>query len=157
MSNLTEHLRVWRENRNIIDANYRVYFANVVEELLEPLYSKKQIKEKQEEIMMLFYPKYLKTSSEHDVIDAIQDIQVFSINETELMGYDNNKCNKEVFKEIDSRLQCPNQYSDWLKNGAVGKWKKWSGQKEETLYKADYESCKMKDKDKADLFLEKNK
>ena len=51
----------------------------------------------------------------------MQDIQVFCINETELMGFDNIKCNKEVFSEINSREQDPIQKLVKIK-GVVGKW-----------------------------------
>ena len=78
-----------------------------------------------------------------EIIDILQDIQVFCINETELMGYDNIKCNDEVFQEINSREQDPQQFAEWQKFGASGKWQKNRHQKDWTLYKANYESCKI--------------
>ena len=80
----------------------------------------------------------------NDVVDAIQDIQVFCINETELMGFDNIKCNKEVFSEINSREQNPIQKEQWEKFGTFGKWEKsLLPEHIEKWYKADYESCKL--------------
>lgn len=140
---LTKNLRVWREKRNITNGNVEVYIANVIEELLEICYSeKKDISRIQAEIMSQYFCDR-EPLDELDTLDAIQDIQVFSINEAELMGYDNELSNLEVFKEIDSRKQCPIQRIDWLENGAIGKWQKDKTQDKTTLYKADYERCKL--------------
>lgn len=143
--NLTENLREWRKDRNITKADYFVFVGNVLEELLEPLYNKHHIEKFKNDIVDTYFDSMnIDILSNSDVIDTIQDIQVFCINETELMGYDNIKCNNEVFKEINLREQDPTQKEEWLKNGANGKWqksllpehiKKW--------YKADYESCKL--------------
>ena len=145
--NLTENLRDWRTVRNITKADYLTFVGNVLEELMEPLWSKNAIEINKQEIL----DNYFKSASRiedvvpymEDIIDAIQDIQVFCINETELMGYDNIKCNDEVFNVIDSREQDPIQKAEWLKNGAVGKWKKNEQQKKWSLYEADYECCKL--------------
>ena len=46
---LTSNLKVWRKDRNITQANTRVYVANVIEELLEIYYTDKQyIKEEKD-------------------------------------------------------------------------------------------------------------
>ena len=148
MSNLTENLREWRKDRNITKADYLTFVGNVLEELLEPLYSKKSIEHIKEDFIRVWIHKeecedYSDIRFVNDVLDTIQDIQVFCINETELMGYDNIKCNKEVFDEINSREQCPIQYQEWQDNGANGKWKKDPNQKSWTTYKANYGSCKL--------------
>ena len=144
---LTRDLRRWREDRDITKADYLVFVANILEELLEPIYDDKQEIEylKQRAINLLVYHQdtVKKNLNELDIVDCIQDIQVFCINETELMGFDNIKCNKEVFEEINSREQDPIQKEEWLKNGAVGKWQKNERQESWTLYKANYESCKL--------------
>lgn len=142
MSNLTENLREWREVRNITRADYLVFVGNVLEELLEPIYIKDAIPEYKNKIIEEYFI-YGGGLDESEVIDAIQDIQVFCINETELMGYDNLKCNDEVFQEINSREQCPQQFAEWQKYGASGKWQKDKHQKNCTLYKANYEVCKL--------------
>lgn len=141
-NNLTENLKVWRKDRNITKADYLVFVGNVLEELLEPLYHKEDIKDLQDEIMNRFFFDD-DGVEELEIIDAIQDIQVFCINETELMGYDNLKCNDEVFQEINSRVQDPQQKEEWKLKGAYGKWKKYSLQSEDTLYKANYGVCKL--------------
>lgn len=147
MSNLTEKLRKWRKDRNITKADYLVFVENVLEELMEPLWSKNAIEINKREILDNYFKNASKTEEDvtymEDFIDAIQDIQVFCINETELMGYDNIKCNDEVFNVIDSREQDPIQKAEWLKNGAIGKWKKNTRQKRWSLYEADYEYCKL--------------
>ena len=109
------------------------------------MYDKQSILKLKNEMMEKYFPEseawYY---SNENVIDAIQDIQVFCINETELMGFDNIKCNKEVFSEINSREQDPEQKEEWLKNGAVGKWQKsLLPEHIEKWYKANYESCKL--------------
>ena len=140
---LTVDLKVWRKDRNITQANTKVYVANVIEELLEIYYTDKQyIKEEKDFIVAMFFDA--KPISTDDTIDAIQDIQVFSINETELMGYNNEMCNYEVFKEINARKQDSEQMAEWKANGAKGKWLKDTNQSEVTKYKADYERCKDK-------------
>lgn len=144
MNNLTENLKIWRKDRNITKADYITFVGNVLEELLEPLYEKVAV----DDIKTKIVNQYFSFTDEfewnkEDIIDAIQDIQVFCINETELMGYDNVKCNDEVFQEINSREQDPQQFAEWKKYGAIGKWQKDKHQKDWTLYKANYGVCKL--------------
>lgn len=147
MNNLTEELREWRSIRNITKADYLVFVGNVLEELLEPIWSKNVIEINKQEILDNYFNNTYKLLDSkliiNDIIDAIQDIQVFCINETELMGYDNLKCNDEVFQEINSREQDPQQKEEWKLKGAYGKWHKWQEQPKETLYKANYEDCRL--------------
>lgn len=142
MKTLTENLKEWRACRNIKSSNTKVFIENILEELLEIYYADKEmVKACKNDIISDYF--CLPELNENEVIDAIQDIQVFCINETELMGYDNLKCNDEVFQEINSREQCPKQFAEWQKYGAKGKWQKDKHQKDWTLYKANYESCKL--------------
>ena len=143
MKTLTENLKEWRKTRNITNPNTHIYVASIIEELLEIFHNNKgEIKFLQNEIMDLYFDK--EPISELNTVDAIQDIQVFCINETELMGYVNIKCNEEVFQEINSREQDPQQFAEWQKNGAVGKWQKSELEEHKKLwYKANYESCKL--------------
>ena len=146
MSNLTENLRQWRADRNITKADYLTFVGNILEELLEPLYTKKAIIEYQKEILDHYFSNDIVNNHEvckNDVIDTIQDIQVFCINETELMGYDNIKCNNEVFKHINCRKQDSKQKELWAENGANGKWLKDASQNPNEIYEPDYESCKL--------------
>lgn len=142
MNNLTEKLRYWRRKRHITNANTKVFIENILEELLEIYYADKEmIKACKNDIISDYF--CLPELNENEVIDAIQDIQVFCINETELMGYDNIQCNKEVFKHIDCRVQDPIQAEEWKEKGAFGKWKKYELQDESTLYEPQYEECKL--------------
>ena len=144
---LTENLKVWRKDRNITRADYLVFVGNILEELLEPIWSKNVIEINKQEILDNYFNNTYKLLDSkliiNDIIDAIQDIQVFCINETELMGYDNLKCNNEVFKHINCRKQDPIQYLEWKEKGAYGKWKKWSEQPADEIYQPNYESCKL--------------
>ena len=138
---LTKKLRVWQKDRNIVEANANVYVANVIEELLEIFTEDKhEIKHLQDEIYERYFDR--QPIGEYNTLDALQDIQTFSINETELMGYDNELCNQEVFKEINARKQDPKQKIEWQQFGAHGKWQKDKSQDPSTLYKADYSKCK---------------
>ena len=133
-------LKLWRAERPGLAANHRVYVENIIEELFEPLYTKEYIKELKQEIMSAYYPAGIKPASEHAVIDSLNDIQVFSINEVELMGYDNNNCMEETVKEISSREQDPAQKEIWGRWGYDNtKWMKNTKQDPETLYVAKYE------------------
>lgn len=138
---LTHNLREWRDVRNLNNSNTQVFVENVIEELLEIYHKDKNtINFYKARIMMDFFADKIPVGNEH-TIDCIQDIQVFSINETEQMGYDNLKCNDEVFKEINSRRQCPTQAVEWEINGVDGKWQKDKNQDKSTLYTADYSIC----------------
>lgn len=143
MKNLTENLREWRKDRNITKADYLVFVGNVIEELLEPLYSKETIKDIKDEFMTTWINGDDSMPCTLDILDAIQDIQVFCINEAELMGYDNIKCNNEVFKHINCRKQDPKQKELWAENGANGKWLKDTNQNPNEIYEPNYESCKL--------------
>lgn len=144
--NNTENLRKWRKDRNITEPNTKAYIANILEELLEIVYEDKElIKRNQNAIMEIFFNKRLHSNilSKENLIDAIQDIRVFSINETELMGYDADKTLNEVIKEVSSRKQDPDQFIEWQQTKPFGKWKKYANQDKKTLYKADYFKCKL--------------
>ncbi len=134
-----EYLKQWREDRNLSSCNYTVFFANILEELLEPLYHKDDIATMVKEIMDIYYPEEYDLK-ENEVIDAITDIRVFAENETENMGYNSDLTMLEVIREISSRHQCPIQAQrDW--HGE--KWQKNNNQPKETLYKADFNKSKL--------------
>ena len=146
MNNLTQNLREWRKKRNITKADYLVFVGNILEELLEPLYKKYAIEEMKQEILNGYFFGCFDINNQlkqDDIIDAIQDIQVFCINETELMGFDNIKCNNEVFKHINCRKQDPEQYLEWKEKVPYGKWKKWSEQPKDEIYEPNYGDCKL--------------
>lgn len=141
--NLTENLREWRKDRNIVISNTYGLVANIVEELLEIYYTDKN---KINENVNIFLNQFIngrEPISNTNTLDAIQDIQVFCINETELMGYDNIKCNNEVFKHINCRKQDPKQKELWAEMGANGKWLKDTNQNPNEIYEPNYESCKL--------------
>ena len=140
MKNLTENLKVWRKDRNITNADYLVFVGNILEELLEPVFEKIFIPKIKQDILNEYF-QYGEVD-ELEVVDTIKDIKVFCINETELMGYDDIKTDNEVFQEINSREQDPQQFAEWQKYGANGKWQKDRHQKDWTLYKANYSKCK---------------
>ena len=138
-----KELVIWRAARPALRSNHRIYFTNIIEELLEPLYTKERVKEFTKEIVDKYYAEGIEPASDNCILDSICDIQVFSINEVELMGYDNNKCMDETVEEISSRQQDPAQKELWYLNGSNGeKWMKDPIQDPSTLYTADYGKCK---------------
>lgn len=141
--NLTENLKDWRRDRNITKADYLVFVGNVLEELLEPLYSKETIRDIKDEFMTTWINGDDSMPCTLDILDSIKDIKVFCINETELMGYDDIKTDNEVFKHINCRKQDPTQKEEWLKNGASLKWQKDENQSQDEIYQPNYESCKL--------------
>lgn len=143
MNNLTENLKIWRKDRNITKADYLTFVSNILEELLEPIYTKQTVKKYKDEIFDIYFKHCSNKYLEIETLDAIQDIQVFCINETELMGYDNVKCNNEVFKHINCRKQNPIQKEQWEKLGAFGKWEKDRQQDQKEIYQPDYKECKL--------------
>ena len=147
MRTLTENLKEWRKDRNITKADYLTFVGSILEELMEPLWAKNAIEVNKQEILDNYFRAASKVQEDtlykEDIIDAIQDIQVFCINETELMGYDNIKCNDEVFKHINCRKQDPIQYIEWKEKGACGKWQKDKNQDPKEIYEPNYTSCKL--------------
>ena len=139
----TQNLRQWRSDRKLSKPNTKVFIENILEELLEIHYTdKKKIDYIKNDIMERYF--YGNPLSENDTIDSINDICVFSINEVETMGYDFDKTLDETIKEISSRQQDPIQKEMWAKWGYDNtKWKKDINQDKSTLYKANYEDCKL--------------
>ncbi len=141
---MIKKLRQWRKDRHLELQDHKVYIENIYEELLEAYYTKDFIQEVKQEFKENLLQDDIKVSSEHEVVDSIADIIVFSINQLELMGYDANKVMNETIKEISSRKQDPVQQEIWFKWGFDGtKWQKDLSQDVNTLYKANYQGCKI--------------
>ena len=140
---MIKKLREWRKDRHLELQDHKVYIENIYEELLEAYYTKEFIQEVKQEFKENLLQDDIKVASEHEVVDAIADIIVFSINQLELMGYDADKVMNETIKEISSRKQDPIQQELWFKSGYDGtKWMKDLNQDPSTLYKADYNKGK---------------
>ncbi len=141
---MIKKLREWRKDRHLELQDHKVYIENIYEELLEAYYTKDFIQEVKQEFKENLLQDDIKVSSEHEVVDSIADIIVFSINQLELMGYDANKVMNETIKEISSRNQDKVQQEIWSQWGFDGtKWQKDLSQDANTLYKADYQGCKI--------------
>lgn len=78
-----------------------------------------------------------------DRVDAENDKLVFAVGALLKLGYDPSLTIVETAKEINSRLQDPTQKEEWAKTGVKGKFQKWKEQPKDTLYTADYSSCKL--------------
>ena len=110
---------------------------------MECIHSKDMIPKFKKQIMNDYFNRDIVRVINSEVVDILQDIQVFCINETELMGFDNIKCNNEVFKHINCRKQDPEQYLEWKEKVPYGKWKKWSEQPKDEIYEPNYGDCKL--------------
>ena len=133
---MVKELRKWREDRRLTQSNYKAYFTNIIEELLEPIYKDPDVLRAAKQTIVDIYYKDNIELDEHDIIDTINDITVFSVNETELMGYSFDKTMSETIKEISSR---EGEY-----NPESGKWEKFKTKRAiKKWYKADYSKCKM--------------
>ena len=82
MKTLTENLKVWRKERNITNPSYINFVENILEEILEPIYDKNTTDIFKKRIMKEYFPDSEWFYNNESVVDAIQDIQVFCINET---------------------------------------------------------------------------
>lgn len=92
------------------------------------------------------FKKALKDDNEYEKIDALLDICVVAIGEVAKLGYNAELCLKQTVKEISSRRQDPKQKAQWeLATKQPGeKWQKDKSQDPDTMYKADYSTCKLK-------------
>lgn len=146
--NLTKALRGWRKERNIKSITRETYVKQILEELLE-LYGleKEQVKQNTKALYDTWFLHLESRKVSIDtLLDGSQDINVFSTNFIELLGYDQIKVSEQVFKEIDSREQDPKQKALWENGqGLDQKWQKDKNQDKETLYEADFSNCKLKE------------
>lgn len=124
--NIFDKLETWRSNRNIKGGTYNhlQLIGYITEEITEGI----------------------RDLSEHESVDWRVDCIIFLINSLEQDSYNAQMCIEEAISEISSRLQDPNQMKEWALHGASGKWQKMKDQDPNTLYKANYEKCKRKDK-----------
>ena len=126
-------LRQWREERNIdkMNPSKRQIVEHFVEEMFEMCgYEKEQVKKLTQDFMGRYvFTTMLNTDS---MIDAMNDMSVFRINDQTLMGYDPEQTMTETIKEISSRK---GEY-----NPDSGKWIKVITGNE---YTADYTKCKL--------------
>ena len=80
-------------------------------------------------------------------LDACNDVAVVVAGGITQCGYNPELTLKQVVKEITSREQDPIQKYTWSLNPDLQKTEKWLKNKEqspETLYKADFSTCKLK-------------
>lgn len=113
---------LWNTNRNnfIFDKNNE--YAMLAEELEE----------------------FKDASGSEEAVDALCDIIVVAVGALNKLGYAPEFAMDETLKEIESRIQDPDQAEQWdlLDYVPPGvKWLKWREQPEDTLYKANYSSC----------------
>lgn len=116
-----EKLIDWSTERGIdkLESKRNDYIGNVVEELAE-------------------WQEGWNIDSEHEKIDALADIVVFSMTEMIKLGYHPDLVLLEVHREIASRTGA---YSE-----EHGKWKKFTDEEAVSKwYKADFTDCKIKE------------
>ena len=82
---------------------------------------------------------------EEGKVDALADIIVIAAGELVKLRYNPELTLKQTVKEISSRRQDPAQAQRWAANNKQPgeKWLKDINQPKDTLYKADYSTCKL--------------
>jgi len=87
----------------------------------------------------------VKDNNEYEMLDALTDIRVIAIGEIRKMGYDPECTLNETVKEISSRKQDVIQEIRWKEGDKKPgeKWLKDKWQDSESLYKADFNKCKI--------------
>lgn len=83
--------------------------------------------------------------NDFDLYFKLREIFTICKNIAAKHNYDFEAAIKEKIKVLNSRKQCPIQQMDWELHGANGKWEKDKSQDTNTIYKPDYEKCKIKD------------
>ena len=148
MSNVINEIRNWGISKGIdtMKQNKRVFVANIIEELLEGINVKDDDITQWLTNSMIMHEDLIDKVTEEDYIDSLGDIVVFAITEMTKYGYEPNLVMKEVLKEISSSRQDPKQAVRWHAEGKGDgeKWKKWKDQHPDTLYKANFKTCKRK-------------
>ncbi len=112
-------LQGWAKDRNIQeqDVSRNGFCANITEELGEWL-------------------KAHDDDIQHEKIDSLADIVVFSMTEMIKMGFDPDLVLDETFKEIDSRT------GEWSED--IQKWVKYKSPEARSKWvKADYLKCRL--------------
>jgi len=139
----------WRKERRLdqVKQTRAQILTNVMEEVFEAMGYYEDSRKYAEEFIHEHQKRKLdwskKIVSDSLFIDSLGDIKVFITNGIEQYGYNAEKVDDEIYKEISSRKQCPLQVSEWAR-GEFGdnKWRKDNNQDPVTLYKADIEGCK---------------
>ena len=85
----------------------------------------------------------LKVTNDFDIVLSLNKVISYCELAVNELGYDFQKMMLEKIKVISSREQDPEQAKEWALNGANGKWEKNKAQSKDTLYKPDFESCRL--------------
>jgi len=88
----------------------------------------------------------MKNNNKTEMLDALADVIVIATGEIRKMGYNPILVLNETVKEISSRKQDPAQKHRWerlFKKQLGEKWLKDKNQSPDTLYKADFNKCKV--------------
>jgi len=111
-----EEIVLWNESRNLKDFKPHNEYALLFEELME-------------------FQNASISKNESEQVDALCDIIVVATGALHKLGYSPDKAMDETLKEINSRKGSINENT--------GKWEKDITQDPETLYKANYSTCKI--------------
>ena len=171
MEQIINELRIWREDRNMQDNEFvlETEVANMLKEVAEALEAKTDEYKAEEicDIAVFAFNglAYLKEDYKHlrcengsistissclvDMLEGrnhpfmLSGIISYCKDFVTSLGYDFEKMMMEKIKVISSREQCPNQAKEWAESGASGKWEKNKLQDKNSLYKPDFESCRL--------------
>lgn len=165
LRDLETRLAVWRAERHLTTAGQKEgLLANVLEELTEFVRAQddnERVDAICDIIVFLINSKNSPVKIQEPKVDGVVTTQIFVelvFNNMyddrtislcsymlEQLGYDSYKCMLETIKEISSRKQDPEQKKRWDAGEIIDseKWKKWREQPKDSLYKADYDKCKI--------------
>ena len=121
--NIFSRIISWNASRNNFNFNKKNEYDMLAEELKE----------------------FTEAISVEEEIDALCDIIVVAVGALNKLGYPPEFAMSETLKEIESRMQDPDQAEQWDLIGHVPsgvKWQKWREQPKDTLYTANYTLCK---------------
>jgi hypothetical protein len=121
--NIFSRIISWNASRNNFNFNKKNEYDMLAEELKE----------------------FTEAISVEEEVDALCDIIVVAVGALNKLGYQPEFAMDETLKEIESRMQDPDQAEQWDLIGHVplgAKWQKWREQPKDTLYTADYTLCK---------------
>lgn len=89
------------------------------------------------------FANILESNEDRMTVTELNYIIKFCENTVADLGFDFKKTMLEKIKVISSREQCPNQAKEWAESGASGKWEKNKLQDKNSIYKPDFESCRL--------------
>lgn len=171
MNEIVEELKKWREARNMQDNEFVVEkeVASMLDECKEVLLAETDEHRAEEYCDIAIFAfnglglykgnfdNLVRNGGLYHIIEILSEMLkdydlcdiylniIIAVSErsVEDLGYDFQKMMIEKIKVISSREQDPEQKEEWALSGASGKWEKNKLQDKSTIYKPNFESCRL--------------